>query len=262
MTIPASRALALIAAVLVGFILLVALQPARLVVSRTGALGGRLAIAQAVLGDVVTLPSWAPGLAQVEGRVDGATRRGTGARLAWAGGDAGIEDASPLHTKVRIEMVAPRAERFLLTVNLDDQGSGLVGTMSYQGDPRSFGGKLLGFFKDPKEAIAARLDAALVNLAKAMADLEVEREREAQEQKAHAAKAAAAAAAAIKRAREQAEFEAGLVVPGAVAHRASVPTVVEKVPEDRPRKRATPERPPEGTPERSPGGTPERSSED
>lgn len=262
MTIPASRALALIAALLVGFILLVALQPARLVVSRTGALGGRFAIAQAVLGDVLLLPSWAPGLAQVKGRVDGATRRGTGARLAWAGGNAGIDDASPLHTKVRIEVVAPRAERFLLTVDLEDPGSGLVGTMSYQGDPRGFGGKLLGFFSDPKEAIAARLDTALVMLAKAMADLEVEREREAQEQKAHAAKAAAAAAAAIKRAREQAEFAAELAVPGAVAREASAAPILEKEPEDLPRKRGTPERPPEGTPERSPGGTPERSSED
>lgn len=213
MTIPVSRiALVLAVAALVLFAT-VLVQPAVLQIERRAPLAGRLATVQGLVRDPARLGSWVPWLRI---RADAApaddAKTGVGASFTWGGGQARVEEATPVRTRYFIEQSGKDAEKYYLTLVIDDQGGGITGTLQWSSEPQGPIKKLMRLFSSRDEEIGARLESALPALAKAVREEEEAQRRRTEEERLAAAERARRAAQAAENARNQAAFDASIMI--------------------------------------------------
>lgn len=253
MNIPVSRIAALAVAAVAAFLVAVMAQPSVVRVTRAGVIGGKLPVAQHIVGDVTSLGAWVPWLRLTDAKnTRAAPRVGKGAAVTWGGGEARIVEATSLKTRYRIELSGARAEQLWLTVSLDDQGTGLTANLAWESDPRRFSEKLTGLFSDPERRIGPRLEDSLKALREEIAKEEEQRLRRQRELEDRALAAAKAAEIAARTARDQAEFSAS--IQDLTAGQERTEAVAEKPrrlrPSEMPEGREEREPPPEGRPAR------------
>lgn len=213
MTIPLSRVAAALAFGALAFFAIVLAQPSVLQVKRSGPLAGRLATMQGLVRDPARIGAWAPWLGVRGGsepQEDG--KAGVGASFTWSGGQARVEEATAVLTRYLIEQHGKGAEKYHLTLELDDQGGGLTGTLQWSSEPAGLVQKVIRLFSGPEEEIGRRLDSGLAALAEAVREEEAAQRRQEEAEREAAAERARQAARAAENARAQQEFEASLAV--------------------------------------------------